>query len=141
MIIFLNMLFLMSGLNAECIIKNDVELRNAPNKHAAVTWKVRKYFPVKKLKETNYWMRVVDLEGDKHWVQKMYLTNKYHCVIVKVSESRLKKEPDSKSEVKYKESALKYETFRFVSAKKGWIQIKDVYGDIGWIPYEDVWMD
>ena len=142
MIVFLNVIFLISILNAECIVKDDVDLRAAPSKNAAVTWHVRKYFPLKKLEETQYWMKVVDLEGSKHWVQKMYLTNKYHCVIVKVSETRVKKSPGStKTQDKYKEAALKYETFRFMSARKGWVRIKDVYGDSGWVLYKDVWVD
>ena len=141
MIIFLNMFFLIYGLNAECVIKDGAELRNAPSKHAAVTWQIRKYFPVKKLQETEYWIKVIDLEGDRHWVEKKYLTKKYHCVIVKGSETRIKKEPESRSLDKYKESALKYETFKFMKARKGWIKIKDVYGDTGWVLYKDVWVD
>ena len=141
MIIFLNIFFLIYGLNAECIIKDSIELRSSPSKKAPVTWQVRKYFPVKKLKETEYWMKVLDLEGGRHWVQKMYLTNKYHCVIVKESETRIKDEPTDESPPKYKESALRYETFKFMSAKKGWVQIKDVYGDTGWVLYKDVWVD
>ena len=141
MLILFNMLFLLSGLNAECITQDGIELRASPSKRSAVTWQVRKYFPVKKISETNYWMHVVDFEGDKHWVQKAYVTKKYHCVIVATSECRIKREPSDESEVKYKESALKYETFKFIKAKKGWIQIKDVYGDGGWLPYKDVWVD
>ena len=132
---------MISVLNAECIIKDGVELRSTPSKKAPITWQVRKYFPVKKLKETEYWMKVLDLEGGRHWVQKIYLTNKYHCVIVKESETRIKEGPDEKSEAKYKESALRYETFKFISVKRGWVQIKDAYGDKGWVLYKDVWVD
>jgi SH3-like domain-containing protein len=146
MIFFLNIFFLAGlftagTLNAECIINDNVKLRIAPSKYAAVTWQVRKYFPVKKLGETEFWMKVLDLEGDKHWVPKMHLTKKYHCVIIKVSEARIKEEPRIRAKDKYKESAYKYETFKFISAKKGWVQVKDVFGDIGWLSIKDVWVD
>ena len=146
MIFFLNMilvtgLFTAGTLNAECITSDNVKLRIAPSKYAAVTWQVRKYFPVKKLGETELWMKVLDLEGDKHWVFKQHLTKKYHCVIVKVTEARIKEEPTKMAKDKYKESAYKYETFKFISAKKGWIQVKDVYGDVGWITLKEVWVD
>ncbi|MEI6093289.1 MAG: SH3 domain-containing protein, partial [bacterium] len=68
--IFLNILFLTSTLNAECIIKDNVELRKNPSLKAPVTWKVRQYFPVKKIAETKYWMKVMDLEKGRHWIQK-----------------------------------------------------------------------
>ena len=59
-------------------------------------------------------------------------------------ESEIKKRfPDILNEniAREKESALKYETFKFMRAKKGWVQVKDVYGDIGWVLYKDVWVD
>jgi SH3-like domain-containing protein len=146
MMFFLNIFFLVGlftagTVDAECITSDNVRLRVAPSKYAAVTWKVRKYFPVKKIGETEYWMNVIDLEGDKHWVAKLHVTKKYHCAIVKVSEARIKEEPGKRAKDKYKESANKYETFKFMSAKRGWIQVKDVHGDIGWIPYRDLWVD
>lgn len=138
---FYNLLLLTVSLNAECVIQDGVELRQGPSKKAPVTWQVRKFFPVKKIAETKYWMKVIDMDKNKHWVQKGFLTKRYNCVIVKVSESRIKKEPDETSQDMFKESALKHETFKYIGSKKGWIRIKDVHGDTGWILYKDVWVD
>lgn len=140
-VMFYNLLLLTVNLNAECIVQDGVELRQAPSNKAVVSWQVRKFFPVKKIAETKYWMKVMDLDKDKHWVQKAFLTKKYHCVIVKVSETRIKKEPNESSQDKFKESALMHETFRYIGSKKDWIYVKDVYGDTGWILYRDVWVD
>lgn len=134
--------FLCLNLFSECIRHDGVKLRSLPSKKAAVTWQVRKYFPFKKLKnETKYWTQILDLHGKKHWVAKKDYTKRYNCVIVKANESRIKTDPFIGAKDKFKESAYKYETFKFLKAKKGWIQVQDVHGDTGWLMYKDVWVD
>lgn len=135
-------LFFCFNLSSECVTKDGVGLRLRPSKKAALTWEVRKYFPFKKLKkETKYWTQILDLYGNKHWIPKMHYTKRYHCVIVKADESRIKEEPRIASKDKYREPAFKYETFRFLRAKRGWIKVQDVHGDTGWLLYKDVWVD
>jgi SH3-like domain-containing protein len=139
---FILSLFFCLNLCSECIIQDGVKLRSRPSKRAPITWQVRKYFPFKKLKnQTKYWTQILDLHGKKHWVPKMYYTKRYHCVIVKSDETRIKQEPKLGAKDKFQESAFKYETFKFISARRGWIQVEDVHGDTGWIMYKDVWVD
>ncbi len=62
-------------------------------------------------------------------------------MIVRVDETRIKLEPFIGAKDKFQESAYKYETFKFLKAKKAWIEVQDVHGDTGWLMYKDVWVD
>ena len=142
MIAFLMAFLLSTSLHAGCINRDEVALKATIGKRAPLSWKVRKYTPLKKLGEPyNGWVRVRDLEGDKHWVKQKDFTEKYHCVMIKNDSTMLKVGPGDKYNDKFKEPAEKYETFRFLKAKKGWVHVRDVHGDTGWLKYSDVWTD
>ncbi len=135
-------LIIILNLDSACINKDGVRLRSRPSKRGTVTWQVRKFFPFKKLKnETKYWTQILDLHGNRHWVPKMHYTERYNCVIVKSYSTRIKVEPRIGGKKKYQEDAKKYDTFKFLSARRGWIEIEDVHGDTGWVRYKDVWVD
>ena len=61
--------------------------------------------------------------------------------MVKNDRTPIRIAPSLNSSEKFKEPAEKYETFKFLRAKKGWIEIMDVHGDVGWIKASDVWTD
>lgn len=134
-------IFLSVSLHAGCVTKDGVFLRGRLGKKAPVSWQVRKYTPLKKLGQPyNGWMRVKDMEGDKHWIRQRFFTQKYHCVMVK-NTTPIRIAPDIKAHEKFKEPAEKYETFKFLRAKKGWLKVMDVHGDVGWVKASDVWTD
>jgi SH3-like domain-containing protein len=106
-----------------------------------VSWKVRKFTPLKKLGVPyNGWVHVKDMEGDKHWIMQKFLTEKYHCLMVQ-NTTLIRTGPGLKYNEKFKEPAEKYETFKFLRAKRGWIEVMDVHGDVGWLQASDVWTD
>ncbi len=135
-------IFLSASLNAGCVTKDGVLLRGRYGAKAPVSWQVRKFTPLKKLGQPyNGWVRVKDLEGDKHWVRQNHFTEKYHCVMVKNDLVPIRIGPGLKYSEKFKEPAEKYETFKFLKAKKGWVKVMDAHGDVGWLKYSDVWTD
>ena len=140
---FLILSFLLSAsLHAGCIKSEGVLLKARFGKKAPTSWQVRKYTPFKRLGEPyKGWVHIKDFEGEKHWVKQKFFTEKYHCLIVKKDTTPIMVSPTSKSNQKFKELAKKYETFRFLKAQKGWIHIKDVHGDTGWVRLSDVWVD
>ena len=135
-------IFLSVSLHAGCVTKDEVPLKGRLGKNAPVSWKVRKYTPLKKLGQPyNGWVHVKDMDGDKHWIRQKFFTEKYHCLMVKNDRTPIRIAPSLNSSEKFKEPAEKYETFKFLRAKKGWIEIMDVHGDVGWIKASDVWTD
>jgi SH3-like domain-containing protein len=124
------------------VTRDGVILRAGFGKKAPVSWHVRKYTPLKKLGQPyNGWVRVKDLEGDKHWLKETFFTEKYHCVMIKSDRTAIRVGPGLKYNEKFKEPGEKYETFKFIKAKRGWVEVKDVHGDIGWLKFSDVWVD
>jgi len=133
---------LSASLYAGCVIRDNVPLKAGIDKKAKVAWLVRKYTPLKRIGEPyNGWVRVLDLEGDKYWVRQIFYTEKYHCAMVKTDRTLIRIGPGPRFNEKFKQPAEKYETFKFLKAKKGWIKVKDVHGDFGWIKSSDVWVD
>jgi len=137
------LIFLLSEpLQAGCITKDGVLLKSRLGKKAPTSWQVRRYTPFKRLGEPyNGWVHVRDFEGEKHWVQQKFFTEKYHCLIVRKDSTPIMVAPKKRSNQKFKQLAEKYETFKFLKVKKGWVQIKDVHGDTGWVLLSDVWLD
>lgn len=143
LIVLTTLSILFSGVNAECINKDGAMLRSRRSVKAPITWKVRKYLPLVPVGNKKYkiWTKVRDVDGDIHWARKKDLTKEYNCVIVKIDGTPIKVEPSIDSPEKYIEPAKKYDTFKFIGATKGWINVEDVYGDTGWIQYDYVWTD
>lgn len=134
---------LFSGLGADCVNKDGVKLRSKRSIKAPVTWQVRKYLPLIPVgKDKNkIWTKVRDMDGDIHWVQKKDITKEYNCLAVKMDGAQIKTEPMIDAPDKYTEPTKKYDTFKFLGATKGWINVEDTYGDTGWIQYEYVYTD
>jgi SH3-like domain-containing protein len=143
-IIFTILTILLSGTYSECVDKEGVLFRSRRNNKAPITWQVRKYMPVVPVNKIVYkggWLKIKDMDGDIHWVKSKFITTDYHCVVVKNGPAPIKTEPTMESPDKYVEPAEKYDTFKFIGAVKGWINVEDIHGDTGWIPYEYLWTD
>jgi len=140
---FLILGFLLSAsLNAGCITQEGVLLKARFGKKAPTSWQVRKYTPFKRLGQTyKGWIHVRDFEGEKHWVEQKFFTEKYHCLVIKKDSTPIMVGPGTKYNQKFKELAEKYEAFKFLKVKKGWIKIKDPHGDTGWVQLRDVWVN
>ena len=134
--------FISVSLHAGCITQDGVFLKAGFGKKAPTSWQVRKYTPFKRLAPTyKGWVYIKDFEGEKHWVEQKFFTEKYHCLIIKKDTTPIMAGPGTKYNEKFKELAEKYESFRFIKAKKGWINIQDAHGDTGWVRLRDVWID
>lgn len=124
---------------ALCTKSKKVNFRSGPGTHYKKTWTVSKYMPLEKVSETNLWYQVKDFEGDYHWVFKALITAKYKCVVVKNSWASLRLGPGKKFARSNKyPKAEKYVTFRYISQKYNWVQVKDKQRY--WIYKPLVWM-
>ncbi len=140
--LFIISLLLSTSLHAGCVTQDSVVLKSRLGKKAPTSWQVRRYTPFKRLGDPyKGWVHIKDFEGEKHWIRQKFYTEKYHCLMVKNDSTPIMTEPTTKSNQKFREPAVKYETFKFLKVKKGWVQVKDAYGDTGWVRLRDVWID
>lgn len=144
LMIFTVLTLLFTNGYSDCVDREGVIFRAARSNKSTATWHVRKYMPFKRVGKQIYkggWIKIKDMDGDSHWVKMKFTTDDYHCVVVKKGQAPIKTEPNLDAPNKYVELAEKYDTFKFLGAVKGWINVEDIYGDSGWIPYEYVWTD
>jgi len=137
------MIFLLVFFNiilSECIILDTARLLEKPNINSKILWQVRKYFPLKLIKKTKDWSNVEDFRGDKYWVQNEILTREYKCLIVVLDELNIRTGPGINYDIKYKETAKKYDCYKLLERKNNWILFEDPYGDKGWLSEKGVWV-
>ncbi len=124
---------------ALCTKHKKANFRSGAGTKYKKTWSVSKYMPLEKVSETNLWYKVKDFEGDYHWVAKHLVTNKYKCVVVKTLFANLRTGPGKQfSKSKIYPHAEKYVTFKYISQKNNWVQVKDkqkywIYKPLIWI--------
>lgn len=138
-IIFLQLLSFSTLAQALCTKSKKVNFRNGPGIYYKKTWTVSKYMPLEKISESKSWYRVKDFEGAYHWVAKHLVSSKYKCVVVKNIWASLRLGPGKhfKRDKKYPK-AEKYVSFKYISKKNKWIQVKDkkiywVHSDLVWV--------
>jgi len=125
---------------SECIITDTARLFEKAAINSKVLWQVRKYFPLKLLKKEKDWSHVEDFRGDKYWIQNIMLSKEFKCLIVIYDELNIRTGPGTSYDIKYKETAKKFETFKLIDRRNNWIFYEDIYGDNGWLSEKGVWV-
>jgi SH3-like domain-containing protein len=124
-----------------CIDVETANLRSKPNAQSNITWVVPKHMPLKKVDEQDGWLRVVDAEGDAHWVHKSIVTYQRKCAVVKVNKANLRTAPGSKSpQVSFLPSVERYATLIYVKREGNWAKLKDDAGNSYWVYRKLIWV-
>jgi SH3-like domain-containing protein len=125
---------------AICVTSSEANLRSGPGTKHEKTWEVFKYMPFKRLSKKGNWYRVQDVDGDKHWIYKKLVTDKFNCAVVKVEKANVRSGPGTK----YKETSfspsLKYDSYKVLKRKGEWVKVHDEFGDEGWIFRKLLWI-
>jgi SH3-like domain-containing protein len=138
--VFTILLFPAGSVNALCVNVPEANLRSGPGTKYKKTWEVFKYMPFKKINRKGNWYRVKDVDDDAHWIYRKLVTDKYDCAVVKVGEANIRSGPGTKYEKKASSPALRYDAFRVLSRKGGWVKVVDEFGDRGWIFRKLLWI-
>ncbi|MDD3845667.1 MAG: SH3 domain-containing protein [Syntrophorhabdaceae bacterium] len=140
--IILVFLLFASSATALCVKVSKANLRSGPGKNHEVAWQVYMYMPLDKVgQSTNkLWYAVRDSDGDTYWIHKSLVTGKYRCAVVSVESARVRRGPGTRFSTVKESPARKYYTYRVISSKKGWLKLRDEWGDTGWIRKDLVWI-
>jgi SH3-like domain-containing protein len=128
------------SLKAGCVFVKSPKLYSKYGYRSPVSWKIRKYMPLKIVGGYKKWYKVADFEGDRHWIPKKHVTKKFHCAVVKVENTTIRTGPSFKTKKKFTEASVKYDTFVLVKGRKDWAYVRDVHGDTGWIYRKHLWV-
>ena len=126
---------------ALCVSVPEANLRSGPGLKNKKTWEVFKYMPFKKVSAKGDWYKVKDVDGDNHWIHKKLVTEKYKCAVVKVDRANVRRGAGLNYSKSALSPALKYDSFRVMSIKSKWVNVKDEFGDKGWIFRKLLWVN
>lgn len=137
-------LLTMTGTPAEasglCVKVTEANLRKGPSTNTKKTWTVFAYMPFKKLSKKGDWYHVQDVDGDKHWIHSKLVSSKLRCAVIKQEKANIRRGPGTKYGKTDLGTLEKYYSFKVVSEKGRWMQVKDDLGNSGWIAKSMLWI-
>lgn len=125
---------------ALCVNTSEANLRSGPGTKYEKTWTVFKYMPFKKLEKKGNWYKVEDVDGDRHWIYRKLVTDKFNCAVVKVEKANVRTGPGTPYGKKYAAPSVKYDSYRVLERKGKWVRVRDEFGEEGWIFRKLLWI-
>jgi SH3-like domain-containing protein len=129
-----------SNASALCVKESEANLRSGPGTQYEKLWEVFQYMPFKKLKKKGQWYKVSDVVKDVYWIYAPLTTSSYKCAVVKGEKANIRKGPGTDKPQTSSSPALQYYSFKVLKIKGDWVQVKDEYGDTGWIFKSLLWI-
>jgi len=125
-------------VTAECVKSDVANLRHAPSIRAKKSWQVYKYMPFRVIGRRQAWMKVVDLDGDRHWIHSKLITRAYHCGVIKTSSANLRSGPGHRYSIL--DTVKKNVAFRILHIKGNWAEVKSDFGAKFWVSRRLLWI-
>ena len=138
--IFLLFFILQTSAYALCVKVPQANLRSGPGTKYEKTWEVFKYMPFKRLSKKVNWYKVQDVDGDKNWIYKKLVTDRFDCAVVKVDKANIRSGPGTHFKKKHYSPSLKYDSYKVVKRNGKWVKVRDEFGDEGWIFRKLLWI-
>jgi SH3-like domain-containing protein len=125
--------------HALCVTASEANLRSGPGTNYAVSWRVYTYMPLRKIGQRGSWYKVVDVDGEKHWIHRTLISSKLRCGVVKTDRANIRKGPGTRYPQLEWSPVQRYYSFQVLGQSGSWTRIKDEYGDTGWIAKSLTW--
>ncbi|MFC1769912.1 SH3 domain-containing protein [Nitrospirota bacterium] len=126
--------------SALCVKEAEANLRSGPGTQYEKLWEVFQYMPFKKISKKGQWYKIQDVAKDVYWIYAPLTTSSYKCAVVKDDKANIRKGPGTNHEQTSASPAMKYYSFKVLKIKGDWVQVKDEYGDTGWIFKPLLWI-
>lgn len=142
-VLSLVLLFSSTNSHALCVNVPTANLRGGPGEGYEVMWKVYRYMPLQKVGASlsGDWYAVKDVDGEVEWVHKSLVSSRNRCAVVKADTARIRTGPGLKYQQKYKEPAVKYESFKVVQVNRDWVKVADGQNKVGWVYRDLLWLN
>jgi SH3-like domain-containing protein len=129
--------------DALCVKTSVANIRSGPGTGYEKIWQVYRFMPLKKvgMSISGDWYAVRDVDGDVSWIHKTLVTGKHRCATVKSKTVNVRTGPGRNYARKFSEPARKYDSFRVLGKKRGWVKVKDEWNNVGWVNSRYLWTD
>ncbi|MGZ0020128.1 SH3 domain-containing protein [Nitrosomonas sp. wSCUT-2] len=140
-LLFFSMLILSITAKAEMaffsIAEKSVVMYDAPSLKADKLYVADRYLPIEVVVDVEGWVKVRDSSGSLAWIEKKFL-NQQRYVIVTVPLANIHRSADSNSELLFQaEENLVMEWLE--SDALGWVKVRHIDGQTGFVKVTQVW--
>ena len=125
--------------HSECIKVAEANLRAGPTTRSSITWRARKFTPLKRLSRKGNWIKVSDQDGESHWISRKLVSSRLKCAAVKTETANLRSKPSAKAQPAEFARAGRYYPFQITARRGKWTQGVDESGNEFWIFSPLIW--
>ncbi|WP_312567271.1 SH3 domain-containing protein [Comamonas sp.] len=118
------------------IAGSKVNVRQTPSTKAELAWELTEGYPMQVTQKKGNWLKVKDFEGELGWVYKPLTSQRAHH-IVKAKTANMRTGPGTQH--KKVATIHKYDLFKTMDKKNGWVKGKTSEGQVGWISKKLLW--
>lgn len=126
------------ALDFKSVAEPKAILYDGPSSAANKRFIVSQFYPVEEVVKLTSWVKVRDAEGGLFWIQSNALSN-LRTVIIQSDTTELHQTPSATSKI----LAIVEKQVVFVledeTATNGWIKVRSVAGELGYLPINAVW--
>jgi SH3 domain protein len=126
------------ALDFKSVAEPKAILYDGPSAAANKRFIVSQFYPVEVVVKLSNWVKVRDAEGGLFWIESKALSN-LRTVLIQSETAELHQTPSATSTV----LALVEKQVVFIledeNATNGWLKVRTVQGDLGYLPINAVW--
>jgi SH3-like domain-containing protein len=124
---------------AVCTRSSVTVLRKDPSPKAEKSWLVGRYMPFLIVEIKNGWLKVEDLEGQKHYGRAVDFSQKFRCVVIKTNTAETRQGPGVRFPYGDFKTLDRYTPLKRLDAQNGWVQVENDIGLKSWVLETKVW--
>lgn len=119
------------------VVKDNVNVRSAPNTTSPVYMELFQGYPLKVLKKDGEWLQVSDYEGDTGWIHKALVSKNDTVIIIAPKSVNMRSTPSTDGAVVA--DVERGVIMTKISEQGKWIKLKHSSGTVGWIYKPLLW--
>jgi SH3-like domain-containing protein len=140
--VLLSSLILCSQAYSLCVDVPKANIRMGPGTNYEKAWEVYRYMPFETVGTSTdrTWYAIKDLDGDVNWIHESLVSDAFHCAVVKTSQVNVRTGPGTRYRKSALSPALRYDSFKILKRQPPWINVRDSFGNTGWIHSGYLWI-
>lgn len=123
-----------------CVRSGKAPMYRQPARKSALSWVVGENMPLMATTQKGSWVKVIDLDGEHHWIEKKHLQYKSSCAVVKAGKAFLRVSPSQKARLAELSTVEKYSSFKKIDRDGAWVHVQDEFQGKYWVHENVLWI-
>lgn len=128
-----------TNASALCVSSAEAHLREGPGKNYRKSWTVYQYMPLQQIGSKGRWLKVKDVDGERHWIHNSQVSRKIRCATIKTSTANVRTGAGTQFPRASWSPLERYYSLKVLSSNGRWTKVSDEVGNKGWIANSLLW--